>query len=52
MVEVKGRQEGGLRGLFEEAMEQSGLNTNLRKRWVSVTIFSQTPRNRTEGLHQ
>jgi hypothetical protein len=52
MVEVAGRWEGGLPGLFAEKKEQSDLNPRLRKRWVSVTIISQTPRNRTEGLHQ
>lgn len=51
MIEIAGRWEGGLPGLFEEKQEQSGLNPELRKRWVSVTIFRKEPRNRTEGLH-
>jgi hypothetical protein len=52
MVEVKGRSKGSLSGLFEEAKMQSEQNPTLRKRWVSVTVFSEPPRNRTEGLHQ
>lgn len=51
MVEVKGRSKGSLSGLFEEAKMQSEQNPSLRKRWVSVTLFSGPPRNRTEGLH-
>jgi hypothetical protein len=51
MIEIAGRWEGGLPSLFAEKQEQSDLNPNLRKRWVSVTIIRQTPRNRTEGLH-
>lgn len=51
MIEVAGRWEGGLRGLFGEKRQQSDLNPTLRKRWVSVTIVRVTPRNRTEGLH-
>jgi hypothetical protein len=51
MIEVAGRWEGGLPGLFEEKRQQSQQNPTLRKRWVSVTVFSQTHRNRTEGLH-
>jgi len=51
MIEVKGRWEAGLPGLFEEAREQSELNPDLAKRWISVTVFSKNPRNRTEGLH-
>jgi hypothetical protein len=51
MIEVAGRWEGGLPGLFAEKQGQSDLNSGLQKRWVSVTIILQTPRNRTEGLH-
>ncbi len=51
MIEVAGRWEGGLPGLFEEKRGQSDLNAALRKRWVSVTIIREAPRNRTEGLH-
>ena len=51
MIEIAGRWEGGLPGLFAEKQAQSNLNAGLRKRWVSVTIITQTPRNRTEGLH-
>lgn len=51
MIEIAGRWEGGLPGLFEEKREQSNQNPTLRKRWVSVTIMRETPRNRTEGLH-
>lgn len=51
MIEIAGRWEGGLPGLFAEKQDQSNLNPGLRKRWVSVTIITQTPRNRTEGLH-
>jgi hypothetical protein len=51
MVEIAGHWEAGLPGLFEEKKAQSGLNQSLRKRWVSVTIFTETPRTRTEGLH-
>jgi hypothetical protein len=51
MIEVAGRWEGGLPGLFEEKRWQSDLNAMLRKRWVSVTIAREAPRNRTEGLH-
>jgi hypothetical protein len=51
MIEIAGRWEGGLPGLFQEKQEQSNLNPSLRKRWVSVTILRKTPRNRTEGLH-
>jgi hypothetical protein len=50
MIEVAGRWEGGLPGLFAEKQAQSDLNPTLQKRWVSVTIM-QSPRNRTEGLH-
>jgi hypothetical protein len=52
MIEIAGRWEGGLPGLFQEKQEQSNLNPAMQKRWVSVTIIMQTPRNRTEGLHQ
>jgi hypothetical protein len=51
MIEIAGRWEGGLPGLFQEKRGQSDLNPDLRKRWVSVTIVRETPRNRTEGLH-
>jgi tetratricopeptide (TPR) repeat protein len=43
MIEVAGRWEGGLPGLFEEKKTQSDLNPALRKRWVSVTIIRQNP---------
>jgi hypothetical protein len=51
MIEIAGRWEGGLPGLFEEKQAQSNLNPTLRKRWVSVNIIMRNPRNRTEGLH-
>ncbi len=51
MIEIAGRSEGGLPGLFAEKRLQSDRNPSLRKRWVSVTIFGGRPRNRTEGLH-
>jgi hypothetical protein len=51
MIEVAGRWEAGLPGLFDEKKAQSDKNQAPRKRWVSVTIFHKTPRNRTEGLH-
>jgi hypothetical protein len=51
MIEIAGRWEGGLPGLFEEKKAQSDQNPSLRKRWVSVTIVRQNPRNQTEGLH-
>jgi hypothetical protein len=51
MIEIAGRWEGGLPGLFKEKKEQSDENPTLRKRWVSVTIVRQNPRNQTEGLH-
>lgn len=51
MIEIAGRWEGGLPGLFEEKRAQSDQNVALRKRWVSVTIVRKDPRNRTEGLH-
>ncbi|MBX9580260.1 MAG: hypothetical protein K2X87_08120 [Gemmataceae bacterium] len=51
MIEVAGRWEGGLPGLFELKRGQSDQNAGLRKRWVSVTIMRETARNRTEGLH-
>jgi hypothetical protein len=50
MIEIAGRWEGGLPGLFDQKRQQSTINPNLRKRWVSVTIFAKKPRNRTEGL--
>jgi hypothetical protein len=51
MIEIAGRWEAGLPGLFELKKEQSDKNQAPRKRWVSVTVFHATPRNRTEGLH-
>ena len=51
MIEVAGRWQGSLSGLFEQKRDQSNLNPALRKRWVSVTIVTVTPRNRSEGLH-
>lgn len=51
MIEVAGRWEGGLPGLFELKRDQSDHAADLRKRWVSVTIMRVNPRNRTEGLH-
>jgi hypothetical protein len=51
MIEIAGRWEGGLPSLFEEKQRQSEQNQNLRKRWISVTVFTVHPRNRTEGLH-
>jgi hypothetical protein len=51
MIEVAGRWKGGLPGLFAEKQAQSNLNPSLQKRWVSVSIVRQSPRNRTEGLH-
>ncbi|HKI33745.1 MAG TPA: hypothetical protein VKA46_17970 [Gemmataceae bacterium] len=51
MIEIAGRWEAGLPGLFEEKRDQSNLNRQLRKRWVSVTIVLQSPRNRTERRH-
>lgn len=50
MIEVAGRWEGGLPGLFKEKRDESNLNPDFQKRWVNVTISRQTPRNRTEGL--
>jgi hypothetical protein len=52
MIEVAGRWAGGLNSLFEEKRAQSDQNALLRRRWVSVTVMSVNPRNRTEGLHQ
>jgi hypothetical protein len=51
MIEVAGRWEGGLDDLFEDKRLQSDQNPRLRKRWVSVTVLTVNPRNRTEGLH-
>jgi hypothetical protein len=51
MIEVAGRSQGGLDGLFNEKRKQSDLNPKLKKRWVSVTVFGENARNRTEGLH-
>ena len=51
MIEIAGRWEDGLPGLFEEEKRQSDKNPTLKKRWVSVTIFHKKRRNRTEGLH-
>jgi hypothetical protein len=50
MIEIAGRWNDGLDGLFVKKRRQSDLNPAVRKRWVSVTIV-QTKRNRTEGLH-
>jgi hypothetical protein len=51
MIEIAGRWEGSLPSLFEEKRRQSDSNASLRKRWVSVTVFTTSPRTRTEGLH-
>jgi hypothetical protein len=51
MIEIAGRWKDGLQDLFDTKRAQSDLYPNLRKRWVSVTIARETPRNRTEGLH-
>ncbi|MDB5306049.1 MAG: hypothetical protein JWO38_251 [Gemmataceae bacterium] len=52
MIEIAGRWEDGLSGLFDQKRAQSDRNPTLRKRWVSVTIVRRDPpRNRTEGLH-
>jgi hypothetical protein len=51
MIEIAGRWEGSLPSLFEEKRRQSETNPRLRKRWVSVTVFTTNPRNRTEGVH-
>ncbi len=51
MIEIAGRWESGLPGLFAEKQNQSNLNPSLLKRWVSVTIIMKSPRNQTEGLH-
>lgn len=50
MIEIAGRWEGGLPSLFDEKRSQSDQNSSIRKRWVSVTIIREEPRNRTEGL--
>lgn len=50
MIEVAGRWDDGLAGLFELKRTQSDKNPTLRKRWVSVTVVDQRA-NRTEGLH-
>lgn len=51
MIEIGGRWDAGIHGLFAEKKAQSELNPRLKKRWVSVTVFHANPRNRTEGLH-
>lgn len=51
MIEIAGLWEGGLPGLFDQKQAQSDLNPTVRKRWVSVTVMRENPRNRTEGLH-
>jgi len=51
MIEIAGRTNGSLTSLFKAKREQSDKNPTLRKRWVSVTVFGKSPRNRTEGLH-
>lgn len=52
MIEMAGKWVYGLPSLFEEKQRQSDQNTTLRKRWVSVTVMRERPRNRTEGLHE
>lgn len=52
MIEIAGRWEAGLPGLFEDKAVQSSGNPTLVKRWVSVTVIMKRPRNRTEGLHK
>lgn len=52
MIEMAGKWVYGLPGLFEETRRQSNQNQTLRKRWVSVTVMREKPRNRTEGLHE
>jgi hypothetical protein len=51
MIEIAGKWKYALPSLFEEKRKQSNQNANLRKRWVSVTVMRENPRNRTEGLH-
>ena len=53
MIEIAGRgtSEQGIDALFEEKRLRSDRSPALRKRWVSVSVFSKRPRNRTEGLH-
>jgi hypothetical protein len=52
MIEMAGKWVYGLPSLFDETQRQSNQNRSLRKRWVSVTVMRETPRNRTEGLHE
>ena len=51
MIEMAGKWNYALPSLFEETRTQSNQNRALRKRWVSVTVMRENPRNRTEGLH-
>lgn len=51
MIEIAGRWQAGIPGLLEEKKLQSERNPRLKDRWVSVTVFHASPRNRTEGLH-
>jgi hypothetical protein len=51
MIEMAGKWKYALPSLFDEKRKQSGQNSKLRKRWVSVTVMRENPRNRTEGLH-
>jgi hypothetical protein len=50
MIEISGRWDDAIGGLFDEKRKQSDLNSNLRKRWVSVTVVDRR-QTRTEGLH-
>jgi hypothetical protein len=52
MIEMAGEWVYALPSLFNETQKQSDQNASLRKRWVSVTVMRETPRNRTEGLHE
>lgn len=51
MIEIAGRWDESLAGLFTTKRAQSDKNPSLRKRWVSVTTVQGGPLNRTEGLH-
>ena len=50
MIEIAGRWDDAITGMFEEKRKQSDLNSALRKRWVSATVVERL-QNRTEGLH-
>jgi hypothetical protein len=50
MIEIAGRYDDTIGGLFEKKRKQSDLNPTLKKRWVSVTVVGRL-QNRTEGLH-